>query len=447
MNIDNLKKYVKEHEEEIGVYNCWHLNDYGEDRYEYRFGKDGKGNGELIGWKIKNYKLLCEILEEEVKSSNSKKAQLKRWQRYFQIERTGNAYIVKLIKDASVDSDNGSFELTFKKRPLLYFGKNKFESGMKEVFEMVDEDFTFNKEYITDLNEYILITDLWGEEYKCYTENDLAKLFQYINFNYSRYTGRRNELSQKSNISKETIDKFYQLTKKSYTRIIENSIKKIEEQGWITTENVLCGFDVHILTEGYYTQTEYGDDELKYRVKDDIKTGYKRELNEKQQKQYESCIMNAVEKMSYRNKGFIFKTPSDCKRCNYPEWIKTINEETSLNMGLLYVKENYKIKLTEKAKEEFFDTVVYDVYENSINCLYQNVVYALKLKRNALYRFTKKEEKKNSERLEKGEEPLSNEEMWETINNKIETNNKLIRLLISLKKEDIEEAKKILYRK
>ena len=97
MNIDNLKKYVKEHEEEIGVYNCWHLNDYGEDRYEYRFGKDGKGNGELIGWKIKNYKLLCEILEEEVKSSNSKKAQLKRWQRYFQIERTGNAYIVKLI--------------------------------------------------------------------------------------------------------------------------------------------------------------------------------------------------------------------------------------------------------------------------------------------------------------------------------------------------------------
>ena len=64
--------------------------------------------------------------------------------------------------------------MTFKKRPLLYFGKNKFESGMKEVFEMVDEDFTFNKEYITDLNEYILITDLWEEEYKYYTENDLA---------------------------------------------------------------------------------------------------------------------------------------------------------------------------------------------------------------------------------------------------------------------------------
>ena len=64
MNIDNLKKYVKEHEEEIGVYNCWHLNDYGEDRYEYRFGKDGKGNGELIGWKIKNYKLLNNILKD-----------------------------------------------------------------------------------------------------------------------------------------------------------------------------------------------------------------------------------------------------------------------------------------------------------------------------------------------------------------------------------------------
>ena len=87
------------------------------------------------------------------------------------------------------------------------------------------------------------------------------------------------------------------------------------------------------------------------------------------------------------------------------------------------------------------------VYFFSIHPLYQNVVYVLKLKRNALYRFTKQEEKKNSERLEKGEEPLSNEEMWETINIKIETNKKLIRLLISIKKEDIEESKKILYRK
>jgi hypothetical protein len=38
---------------------------------------------------VKNYKKMCELLNEEVKTSNSKKAQLKRWERYISWSKNG----------------------------------------------------------------------------------------------------------------------------------------------------------------------------------------------------------------------------------------------------------------------------------------------------------------------------------------------------------------------
>lgn len=449
MNIQKLKNYVKEHHDEIAIYKCQHINDYGEVRYYYGVGKEEGEFGKLIGWRIKNYKVLCELLDEKIKTSNSKKAQIKNWQRYFGIERDGNAYIVKLIDDASVDSDSGWSELTHKKRPLLYYGKNNLQSGMKEVNTIVTEGMTFNKDYLSDLNEYMLISDLWNYEYKCYTENDLARLFQYINLNYGRYTGKRHELAYKTKIPKEVIDKFFQLTKKSYCRIIDNSLKKIESDGWIKKEKVLCGYDIKVFTEGYYTQTEYGDDELKYKVNEDVKAGMKQELTEAQITIYKACEKQAIENMANKYPSFknMLTTKEKCKRFNYQSWIKIINEETSHNMGLLYIKENYKISLTKKARDDFFDTVVYDIFERSINSLYQNQVYVLKLLGNNMNRIIKQENKMNIDRMMQGEEGLSQDALSQVITKKVNENHNLIKILISLKKEDAEFAKEILKKK
>lgn len=46
---------------------------------------------------IKNYKKLCELLEEPVKAGNSKKAQIAEWSRYFSFEKQGNAYIIQEV--------------------------------------------------------------------------------------------------------------------------------------------------------------------------------------------------------------------------------------------------------------------------------------------------------------------------------------------------------------
>lgn len=46
----------------------------------------------------KNYKVLCEVLNEPVKTGASKKYQLENWSRYFTYEKKGNAFIIKDIK-------------------------------------------------------------------------------------------------------------------------------------------------------------------------------------------------------------------------------------------------------------------------------------------------------------------------------------------------------------
>lgn len=50
-----------------------------------------------IGLKVKNYKALCELLEEEIKEGNSKKAQLKQWEQYFTWHKEGNAFVIDSI--------------------------------------------------------------------------------------------------------------------------------------------------------------------------------------------------------------------------------------------------------------------------------------------------------------------------------------------------------------
>jgi hypothetical protein len=49
------------------------------------------------GTTIKNYKTLCTLLSEDLKAGDSKKAQHKEWQRYFDYEKEGQRYIITEI--------------------------------------------------------------------------------------------------------------------------------------------------------------------------------------------------------------------------------------------------------------------------------------------------------------------------------------------------------------
>ena len=59
-----------------------------------------------IGMTVKNYKLLCELLGQEVKSGKSKKYQLEEFARYFEWEKSGQKFIISDIYDAPLTKED-----------------------------------------------------------------------------------------------------------------------------------------------------------------------------------------------------------------------------------------------------------------------------------------------------------------------------------------------------
>lgn len=48
---------------------------------------------------VKNYKIMCELLNQEVTNGNSKKYQIKNWNRYFDYTKQGQKFIINEIFD------------------------------------------------------------------------------------------------------------------------------------------------------------------------------------------------------------------------------------------------------------------------------------------------------------------------------------------------------------
>lgn len=78
-----------------------------------------KLNKLAVGMRIKNYKELCAILEEPVKAGNSKRAQIKEWERFFSYTKEGNAYIVREIYSEPLASSDKRIKHASSIEPVL----------------------------------------------------------------------------------------------------------------------------------------------------------------------------------------------------------------------------------------------------------------------------------------------------------------------------------------
>lgn len=89
--------------------------------------------GKLMkGMVVKNYKLMCELTNEEVKTSNSKKAQIKEWERYVKFHNEGHKFIVDEIYTKPLEKEDG--------RATSNIMKNINQGNYsKEMFPLVKE--------------------------------------------------------------------------------------------------------------------------------------------------------------------------------------------------------------------------------------------------------------------------------------------------------------------
>ena len=60
-----------------------------------------------VGLIVKNYKEMCKLLEQEPKTSNSKKAQLKEWERYFDFFKDGQKIVITKIYNSPLNKIDG----------------------------------------------------------------------------------------------------------------------------------------------------------------------------------------------------------------------------------------------------------------------------------------------------------------------------------------------------
>ena len=111
------------------------------------------------GMVVKNYRKLCNLLGEKIKGGDSKKAQLKDWEEYFEYEREGYKYIITKIKNIDDALQFGSEE----RRIMRNIEKGKYS---KDVYPIV-KNFVSNYE-----NEYII-------------KSKILEMLGFINSNYS----------------------------------------------------------------------------------------------------------------------------------------------------------------------------------------------------------------------------------------------------------------------
>lgn len=205
---------------------------------------------------IKNYKVLCELLGENQKAGNSKKAQLKDWERYFKYEKKGYSFTITHIYDIPLPENHN---------------KTKYITTIQKL--ILDKVVQFGN------NGYIFIS-----------KSDLMKELQMINQNYTFAKYKQLRLSKHMNITLEEIEDFYLTSDDLLKRNIEAALNSLRSQSLIfwTHAMTLCFIDTHAETNinNQIKATkkeqinEYGEEEVSFSSNTKVHRTYRKATKE-----------------------------------------------------------------------------------------------------------------------------------------------------------------------
>ncbi|MFA5248818.1 MAG: hypothetical protein WC415_06445 [Patescibacteria group bacterium] len=163
---------------------------------------------------ISNYKKLCEILEENIKTGGAKINQLNYWNDYFKYHKDGNKFIIDEIYDKEVENmkDNR--------------GGNHNNIAYIDLIEKLILDLL-----VQDRNK--------GQVFL--SKNRLLKELKMINDNYAYCKERIPKLSKFMNISEEDIQEFYESSGDTLKRNLENALDRLQKKSlvfWMPAKTV-----------------------------------------------------------------------------------------------------------------------------------------------------------------------------------------------------------------
>lgn len=139
-----------------------------------------------VGFVAKNYKFLCKILCEKERGGESKKAQFKNWERYFEYRKDGQKIIITKIYDRPkpVQARPGNNTIPYIPQikelliQILLRSKNKkvlmAKDKLLESLKMINNNYHTGRKYIDNLSKYTNIKKI--EIYDFYnTTGDMLK--------------------------------------------------------------------------------------------------------------------------------------------------------------------------------------------------------------------------------------------------------------------------------
>lgn len=357
MDIENLKDYLEEHK-----------------KYDDKIG-DYKAT-------INNYSTLCSILGEEVKKGNSRKAQEREWQRYFEYDRAGVMFIIKEIYD----------------EPLIKQEKGKYINP------------------IDALNEYELYKILQRQDDGIYDFNfiELAEELNYINSNYKYYKNKQGELTCKTfgitgEIESQEFLKKYKIVHDLYMWIedkyeyrINKALEKLKNTGMAIIRQYLIGFKDKI--SGDYEKIElknqYGDIESKGIYSEYVAPDIMR-LDKDEEQRY--LDIKAEELNKYSIDGKPIAEPKELRKIGinkttgksfYDEWLEKVSKRAKKELGYDRISLRYEIVTSPLFIDNKIEELEYNIRRKGINKrFYESLLNRKEINKNKLIEIARRENK------------------------------------------------------
>lgn len=304
-----------------------------------------------VGDSYKNYKELCAVLEEKVKTGNSKKSQIKEWERYFDYEIEGHKYIIKMIYDLpleKIENRGGARHI------LLH--SNRMDHVLMYILN----------EQKTEGELFLPI-------------HSLLKELNMINVNYSFANINRQKASKYLNIEKAIVEEFFDTTTKTFRNNIESMLNRLESKVLIFWSKVKTVCVAEVLTafnelDNVKARADISIDEYDNEVVTlSPVVNVIREFRPATDEEIELILRiegEVMDQLNCKNKQeLIIKD-------KWKQFIKAVNDELFDKTNILFYYDSYKIvrNIDRLAREvEKLENFLNDEVANTINKVMLNI--------------------------------------------------------------------------
>lgn len=286
------------------------------------------------GMVIKNYKEVCLLLEQQVKTGKSKQIQLQDWKRYFDFELSGQKFIIKEIytmpKEKVDNRKNGNNNTPY----IKYIETLILDLLAQSVYKGKDEVFL--------------------------SKNRLFKEFKMINNNYVFCKNRTLKLSKFMDINKDTIEEWYLSTDGTLKRNLETALDSLKKQSLIlwSSEITVCELVVNqnnMVIDKKIRVDEYDEEIITYKVN----TGFDllhREATKEEKKAILRIERDIMLEMGFENKQDIVRVGS------WDKFKEKINKIILDKLNISYYYDSYKILFNEDHIQQQYEKIIEEIF-------------------------------------------------------------------------------------